>query len=66
MPAFIGQPLFTLLIDVALVCIDIPAGIGRVEYVFEVQRGVFAGRTDLDLADELAALVRAQRQLVAK
>jgi len=45
--AFAGQPLFTMLIEVALISIDIPAGIGRVEYVFEMERGVFAGCTDL-------------------
>lgn len=65
-PAFVGQPLFALLIDVALVGVDIAAGVERVQHVLEVQGVVLAAGADLDLADQLAALVGAERELVAK
>jgi hypothetical protein len=39
---------FALVIHVALVGVDIPAGIGRVQYVFKMQGVVLAGGTDLD------------------
>lgn len=65
-PTRICEPRFALAVDVALVGQYGPAGAGIVRHVFEVIGVVFTRRADLELADQLAALVRVGRQLVAE
>lgn len=60
------QAVFTLAIDVALVGIDVAAGVARINHRFKVQGIVLAGGADLDLANELVALVGISRELIAE
>lgn len=53
-------------VDVPLVGVDVAAGAERMKHALEVQGVVLAGGADPDLANQLAALVGAQRELVAK
>ena len=46
--------------------LDVAAGIGWIDHSFKVQRVVFAGGADLDLANELVKLVGAGLELVAE
>jgi len=65
-PARTRQPRFAFAIDVALVGQYDPAGVGRVQHVLEVIGVVLARCADLELADQLVALVRIGRELVTE
>ena len=65
-PARARQPRFAFAIDVTLVGQYGPAGVGRIQYGLKVIGVVFARRADLELANQLVALVRVRRQLVAE
>lgn len=59
------QALFTLAIDVALIGVDIAAGVARIDHRLKVQGIVLAGGADLELANELVTPVGIGRELVA-
>lgn len=63
--ARLAQHLLPLRAGVALVSIDRPAGVGRIEHGVEVLAVMRRGVTHLDLANELVALVRVDAELVA-
>jgi hypothetical protein len=65
-PARRLEPLLALAVDVALVAVEVAAGVVRVEHVLQVQRVVLAGGADLDFADQLVAAVGAGGELVAE
>ena len=65
-PTLLAQPRLALTIDIALVGQDIAAGVAPIEHVLEVQGVMLAGRADLDLADQLVALVGLGRDLVSE
>ena len=65
-PAPGRQALLAFAVDVALVGLDITAGVARVEHLLEVQGVVLAGRADVHAADQLVASAHAARELEAE
>jgi hypothetical protein len=65
-PAWGGGPESSLAVGVTLISIEVAAGVARLIHCFEVQGVVPAGGADLDLAEELVALVGIGRELVAE
>jgi transposase len=63
-PALPIEARLTLAVDIALVGINVAAGVGGIDHLFKVQRVVFAGGADL--ANDLVALVGVGRELVAE
>lgn len=65
-PALLLEAGLAFAIDVALVAVQVAAGVGGVQHVLQMERIVRAGGADLELGDQLIASVRADRNLVAE
>ena len=65
-PAVLLEPAFALPVHVALVAVEVAAGVGGVEHVLKMHRIVLRSRADLDLANQLVTLVGVDGELVAE
>jgi len=65
-PALGRQALLALAVDLALVGVDIAAGVAGAEHALEEQGVVLAGRAHLHAANQLVPLVHARGQLIAE